>query len=161
MRWPNLTSRVFLVSSCLALFACASEEKEVTEPMEPQGVEQAAEPEEGNLEQALEDQEGELGSPQEELVSPPGPAPSYHPSERVVRFVKEDQTLAYQQADMMGPVAGKYRRGDPLVVKWEGDWAQITDNFFIRSSSLSPKVVPRHPNPNDWMIQSVTVTAKP
>ncbi|MBI2602169.1 MAG: hypothetical protein HYW48_03860 [Deltaproteobacteria bacterium] len=159
MRRPKLTSGIFLITGCLALFACAGEEKEVEEAVETQSTEQAAvEPgEEGGLDQMLNEDAGEQLDLQQEQEAPAvAPARPYNPAERVVRFVLADQTSAYQRADMMSPSVAKYRKGDPLVVKLEGDWAQLTDDYFIRSSALSQKVVPRSPNTNDWLIQSLT-----
>lgn len=71
------------------------------------------------------------------------PAASTESSERVVRYVTEDKTPAYGQTDDKSPQVGTYDAGDSLVVKLMGDWAEVTDSYFVKSSALSIKLVPR------------------
>lgn len=69
---------------------------------------------------------------------------------RVVRYVKTDNTPAFAQAGgTSGPVYS-YAKGDPLLVKEQGEWAEINDHFFIKTSELSAKIVPRTPG-NSWI----------
>jgi hypothetical protein len=63
--------------------------------------------------------------------------------ERVVRYVLADNTPAFEQADEKSKQVGSYNAGDPVVVKLSGDWAEVSDSYFIKSSALSTKLVPR------------------
>jgi hypothetical protein len=64
-------------------------------------------------------------------------------SDRVVRFVMTDNTPAYEQADAKSQQVGVYNSGDPVVVKLSGEWAEVSENYFVMVSSLSEKLVPR------------------
>jgi len=82
------------------------------------------------------------------------PMPMMDTTDRVVRYVVADGTPAFSQADDKSQQVATYEAGDPLVVKLMGDWAELTDNYYVKSNALSPKIVPRK-RANAW---SVTTT---
>ncbi len=90
--------------------------------------------------QALENN-AETAAPAE---TTPAPAPAPVAKEdRVVRYVMTDNTPAYEKADEKSKQVATYQTGDNLVVKLMGDWAEITDNYYIKTSALSAKLIPR------------------
>ncbi len=69
---------------------------------------------------------------------------------RVVRFVKIDNAPSFSQAGESANPVFNYAKGDPLLVKEQGEWAEINEHNFIKTSVLSTKIVPRK-GTNPWL----------
>ncbi|MBP6218890.1 MAG: hypothetical protein KA436_09915 [Oligoflexales bacterium] len=96
--------------------------------------------------------------PNQSGVSPPPPAANAEPAPtstvpeagRVVRYVRQDGIKAFSSQDDKSEAKASYKQGDPLVVLIQGDWAQITDGYFIKTAELSEKLVPRKKSSQTW-----------
>lgn len=69
--------------------------------------------------------------------------------DRVVRYILSDNTPAYERADETSAQVGTYQAGDSIVVFINGEWAEVKENYYVRSSALSEKLVPRERG-GDW-----------
>ncbi len=63
--------------------------------------------------------------------------------QREVRYILSDGTQCYADANEASAVVAKYQVGDPVVVLIQGDWAEIAEHRFVKTSALSMKIVPR------------------
>jgi len=91
--------------------------------------------------------EGATTPPAETVLPPSQPSNMNESGERVVRYVMVDNTPAFEQADEKSKQVGTYNTGDPVVVRISGDWAEVSDSYFVKSSALSIKIVPHKRSP--------------
>ncbi len=88
-------------------------------------------------------------------AAPPPPPPS---GNRIIRFVIADNTPAFAQSGGAGSPVYSYQKGDPLLVSEQGEWAEVNDHYFVRTSALSATIVPRQ-NSNEWSMQHFSMSS--
>ena len=63
---------------------------------------------------------------------------------------KKVETQAQLQKDSSGAAAGSVKKGDPLLVKIEGNWANVVNRGWIELASLSLGPVTRAKAAKSW-----------
>jgi hypothetical protein len=173
MRFFKINRSILCLLGSLVFFAfaCTNEPKSESEPVTPDANADAAAVGDESTDAAAGDETANAAASATDDLSndadkpavpeatppapllPPVPVPEPVPvaiqpvetdsAQRVVRYVLVDQTPAYSLADETSRQVNLYMAGDPLVVKLIGDWAELRDSYFIKSSALSAKLVPR------------------
>lgn len=156
MRFPHIKTSILSISASLIFFAfgCTDSPKNPEETVEADAnanananVEAAEVPDE--MTNAGENELTNNEMAEEKPAEAPAPAAEDDAAQRVVRYVLIDNTPAYSQADENSPHSGVYHAGDSLLVKLNGDWAELNHQSFLKNSALSTKIVPRQ-RLNPW-----------
>ncbi len=69
---------------------------------------------------------------------------------RVVRYVKAD-TQVHAEASLNSPAVGQLKTGDVIVVKINGEWAEIGAGRFVSNSDLSASIVTAKRSEQTWV----------
>ena len=78
------------------------------------------------------------------------PDPATDPGARVVRFVQHEGLQVLDQPGSSGSSVATLAPGDPLVVKIQGEWAEIAQGRYVPVTALSESLVPRKLEAQDW-----------
>lgn len=91
-------------------------------------------------------------------VAEPPPPPPPPTGNRTIRYVIADNTPAFAQAGGAGSPVYNYQKGDPLLVVERGEWAEVNEHYFVRTSALSANIVARQ-NANEWSMQHFSLSS--
>lgn len=88
--------------------------------------------------------------PEDQAVGAAAPAPIAAPAGGgVVRFIPASGTPLYADSSG-GSVIGKLAKGDTVLVAIQGEWAQVPNRGWIKTSSLSERPIGRDKSSNPW-----------
>ena len=114
-----------------------------------EAAEAAAAAEQEAAAQASAEQEDAASAATEAAASAPAADPSQNKGKRVW-YVRTHHLPAYASPDGKGAPVRTFSRGDHILAKVQGAWAEISSGVWVRSRDLSRTPVGRHKSRANW-----------
>jgi hypothetical protein len=168
---PLIKSLSTILLGSSLLFGCTSGKEQVEDDLAPteetaqaEGEEDKDKEEAGTQEAGTQEAGTQEAAEQEEAVAQEeaAPADDTFPSDSgtdemppgkakwVVRYIGQDSTAIYSKKESTSKTEQRLTRGDHVFVVIEGDWAKLSKDRYLRTSSLKSLAVPRTRRRNEW-----------